>query len=179
MEQNMNASAPMAGGGKLDGGNGLKIAAVVASVVAVCGVGFGVYGMTRSLQKDDSSTVVIVDDDTVVSGVSDSKDYIFIGEWGLKIKKPENWRDLIGEYAYYNDYPHAVDTFEIMEKGGTSVSQAVITPGSGDCKDNDSCTEIKIGEDNTFDVTVPKVGSGSVSESFRNWVTDSKNFSKI
>lgn len=37
---------------KQKGGNGLKIATAIACVVAVCGIGFGVYGMMQSSQKD-------------------------------------------------------------------------------------------------------------------------------
>lgn len=34
-------------------GNGLKIATAIACVVAVCGIGFGIYGMAQSVQKDN------------------------------------------------------------------------------------------------------------------------------
>ena len=37
---------------KQKGGNGLKIATAIACIVAVCGVGLGVYGMVQSSQKD-------------------------------------------------------------------------------------------------------------------------------
>ena len=37
---------------KQKGGNGLKIATAIACAMAICGIGFGVYGMTQSSQKD-------------------------------------------------------------------------------------------------------------------------------
>ena len=55
MEQNADAGASMAPtvDNKQKGGNGLKIATAIACVVAVCGIGFGVYGMIQSFQKDN------------------------------------------------------------------------------------------------------------------------------
>jgi len=55
MEQNADTGAPAVSvvDNKQNAGNGLKIATVVACVVAVCGIGFGVYGMVQSLQKDN------------------------------------------------------------------------------------------------------------------------------
>ena len=56
MEQNFDTSAPtvpVIENNKQNCGNGLKIAIVVACIVAVCGIGFGVYGMIQSSQKDN------------------------------------------------------------------------------------------------------------------------------
>lgn len=58
MEQNADTETsmtPVAEKGQ-KGGNGLKIATAIACVVAVCGIGFGVYGMVQSLQKDTEIT---------------------------------------------------------------------------------------------------------------------------
>ncbi|MBR3132105.1 hypothetical protein IKG33_01705 [Candidatus Saccharibacteria bacterium] len=52
MEQNATAAMPVMDGGNQKSGNGLKIATVIASFVAVCGIGFGIYGMVQSSQKD-------------------------------------------------------------------------------------------------------------------------------
>ena len=55
MEQNVDTGAPIAPvaeNNKQNGGNGLKIATAIACVVAVCGIGFGVYGIMQSMQKD-------------------------------------------------------------------------------------------------------------------------------
>ena len=55
MEQNIDTGASMAptADNKQKGGNGLKIATAIACVVAACGIGFGVYGIVQSLQKDN------------------------------------------------------------------------------------------------------------------------------
>ena len=47
MEQNTDNGVPTASAvdSKQENGNGLKIATAIACVVAVCGIGFGVYGM--------------------------------------------------------------------------------------------------------------------------------------
>ncbi len=54
MEQNTEAGVPMTPvvNSKQKSGNGLKIATVVACIMAVCGIGFGAYGMMQSSQKD-------------------------------------------------------------------------------------------------------------------------------
>lgn len=54
MEQNADAGVPVAPmiENKKKNGDGLKIATAIACVVAVCGIGFGIYGMMQSSQKD-------------------------------------------------------------------------------------------------------------------------------
>lgn len=197
MEQNTDANTPVAPvvDNKQQSGNGLKIATVITCVVAVCGIGFGVYGMMQSMQKDSQISNLksqistlndklslmesATNDTSVVS--DDSKDYIYVGEWNFKIKKPENWRDLVQKYVYHNDYPHAVDTFEIIENESVATSHAMISTGNGNCKNDEwtDCVEIKLGEKSILDVRVPKSDSGSVSEDFRKWVTNSDNYSRI
>ncbi len=55
MEQNINTEAPTVPvvENKQKSGNGLKIATAIACIAAVCGIGFGIYGMIQSSQKDD------------------------------------------------------------------------------------------------------------------------------
>ena len=53
MEQNATATMPVMDSGKQASGKGWKIATAIVSVVAVCGIGFGVYGMLQSSQKDN------------------------------------------------------------------------------------------------------------------------------
>lgn len=58
MEQNADTETlktPVVEKGQRNG-NGLKIATAIACVVAVCGIGFGVYGMVQSSQKDTEIT---------------------------------------------------------------------------------------------------------------------------
>ncbi len=54
MEQNTDIGAQMTPvvDDKKKNGNGLKVATVIACIMAVCGIGFGVYGMVQSSQKD-------------------------------------------------------------------------------------------------------------------------------
>lgn len=54
MEQNTDVNTPVAPvvDNKQRSGNGLKIATAIACVVAVCGIGFGVYGMMQIFDKD-------------------------------------------------------------------------------------------------------------------------------
>ena len=55
MEQSSDASAsiaPAAENNKQNGGNGLKIATAIACLVAVCGIGFGVYGVMQVSNRD-------------------------------------------------------------------------------------------------------------------------------
>ena len=55
MEQNADAGAPMTSviENRQKNGNGLKIATAIACIVAVCGIGFGVYGIMQISQKDN------------------------------------------------------------------------------------------------------------------------------
>ena len=52
MKQSINAETSVVDD-QQKSGNGLKIATAIACVVAVCGIGFGVYGMMQSAQKDN------------------------------------------------------------------------------------------------------------------------------
>ena len=53
MEQDTVATTPVMDSGKQKDGKGWKIATVIASCVTICGIGFGVYGIVQSLQKDN------------------------------------------------------------------------------------------------------------------------------
>ena len=79
MEQNTNTGVPVTPvvNNKQKSGNGLKIATAIACIVAICGIGFGVYGMIQSAQKDnqisdlknqnnDSGEGLIIDDRPVI-----------------------------------------------------------------------------------------------------------------
>lgn len=129
MEQSAEAGAPMVPvvENKQKSGNGLKIATAIACIVAVCGIGFGVYGMMQSSQRDSQISdlkVQIKEDDGTITTIEtpeietaanngttititdptmskeNTKDYIYIGEWGVKIKIPENLKGI--SYIYDN-----------------------------------------------------------------------------
>lgn len=98
---------------------------VVMVIITVAGVGFGIFGMVtgtnktndarelevRLEQKDEAlkrleersgMTVEVEDKDEISETVVDvvaAKDYIYIGEWGIKIKVPENLHSV--SYVFY------------------------------------------------------------------------------
>lgn len=131
MEQNIDTGAPMAPtvDNKQKGGNGLKITTAIACVVAVCGIGFGAYGMIQNSQKDNqiSDLKVQVDNlngriaalgdkeietanenDAVIDVIDSTKenpeDYIYVGEWGIKIKILNELSNI--SYEYLRDGYH-------------------------------------------------------------------------
>ena len=53
MEPNVTTTASIVDSNKQNNGKGWRIATAIASIVAVCGIGFGVYGMIQSSQKDN------------------------------------------------------------------------------------------------------------------------------
>ena len=72
MEQNTPAAMPVMDSSKQSNGKGLKIATAIASVVAVCGIGFGVYGMIQGSQKDNQISdlkVQIKEDDGTITTI--------------------------------------------------------------------------------------------------------------
>ena len=126
MEQDIAKAVPAVNSDKLNDGRGWKVATVVASIVAVCGVGFGVYGMMQGLQKnnqisdlkvqikEEDGTVTTIETpeietttnngttvtitDSVASEKVDSKKYLYVGPWGIKIAIPDSLRTV--NYAY-------------------------------------------------------------------------------
>lgn len=128
MEQNADTGAQMTPvvDDKKKNGNGLKITTAIACVVAVCGIGFGVYSMMQSSQKDnqtsdlkvqikdsdgnittlkpekidtttnDGSTIIITDD--VISEKVDPAKYLYVGAWGIKIAIPDSLKTI--NYTY-------------------------------------------------------------------------------
>ena len=128
MEQNADAGASITPvvDNKQKCGNGLKVATAIACVVAVCGIGFGVYGMMQSTQKDsqisdlkvqikeddgtittietpeietttnNETTVTITDD--VISEKVDPAKYLYVGAWGVKIAIPDSLKTV--NYTY-------------------------------------------------------------------------------
>ena len=61
MDQNPQTIAP-----KASNNTGLKITAIATSILAICGVGFGVYGMAKNntaTKSESDFKVEIVDED--------------------------------------------------------------------------------------------------------------------
>ncbi len=142
------------------GGKGTIYGMIFFAILAIAGIGFGVWTMMDgNTQKDslnsqistlkqqnndlmdkisdmseqeEEETTVIVDPSANV----DTTDYIYVGEWGLKIKMPDNWKDAIDSYAYHNDYPQAVDTLAIKEKSSSDLANALLSYyGEQSCTD--------------------------------------------
>lgn len=73
MGQNDDTGVPItpAVDSKQKSGNSLKITTTIACVVAVCGIGFGVYGMLQSFNKDgqisDLKAQVVKKDETITN----------------------------------------------------------------------------------------------------------------
>lgn len=78
MEQNADTGVPMTPvvEDKQKSGKGLKIATVIACVVAFCGIGFGVFGMMQSSQKDSQISdlkVQIKEEDGTITTIETPK----------------------------------------------------------------------------------------------------------
>lgn len=65
MEQDITATMPAMDSGKQKEEKGWKIATAIASLVAVCGIGFGVYGMVQNSQLPDLKVQIKEEDGTV------------------------------------------------------------------------------------------------------------------
>ena len=59
MKQNVDTGTPVESvtDNKQKSGNGLKVATVIAFIMAVCGIGFGVYGMMNICDNSQPSEV--------------------------------------------------------------------------------------------------------------------------
>lgn len=175
---------------------------IVLAILAVTGIGFGGFELWQNIQKsselDNYKKQIIAKDEEISKSnsqkeesdnptvspeqQSSSADYIYVGEWGFKIKKSEGWRGIVQKYTYFNDYPHAADIFEIVENENNATSHVMISQGTGNCKDDEwqNCIEIKLKDGTlTLDVRVPKEDSNSISEDFRNWITNPENYFEI
>ncbi len=113
---------------KAKNGRGLKIATAVMTVLAIGGVSFGVYGMMQknniSEQKvqirnsdgtvteveklsvetktENGSTVTVVDVPSAKK--ADLDHYIYVAQWGIKIKFPEDLKTISYRYNEDNGY---------------------------------------------------------------------------
>lgn len=176
---------------------GWILAVVFLLIVAAGGVGFGVWAMmdgnaqkaalnsqisALKQQNNDLQDKLDNGGDTVINIDTDGNevntaDYIYVGEWGLKIKKPENWRSLISEYSFSNDYPQAVDTFTIKETSSSEIASVLISNrGEASCDDLAVAPDICFNIDGSnFMVSV----SENVSDALKTYFTNPENYSKI
>ena len=137
MEQDTTATMPVMDSGKQNNGKGWKNATVIASVVAVCGIGFGIYGMIQNSQKDnqisdlkvqikeadgtvttieapeiktttDDGTIVTITDTAKVSGGPYIENgYFYVPKWGVKFKLSDN----LTNYGYAVDQDSQGDSY--------------------------------------------------------------------
>ena len=130
MEQNPTATEPIINNNTPNNKKGWIITTAIISIVAVCSIGFSIYSVVQSSQKDNQisdlkNQVDFLGDElssanskqnettnylTTTNG--DTKDYIYVGEWGLKIK--------ISEELLYLDYQisHSSDISTLCLNGG-------------------------------------------------------------
>lgn len=106
--------------------HGMLYGMILLAILAAGGIGFGVWAMldgnSRAQKKDEQisqlqsqlaeKSEVVVDDDTTVAeddvegdsvastSVANTADYIYVGEWGIKIKIPEELKKV----SYLVDY---------------------------------------------------------------------------
>lgn len=121
MEQNAETGVPMTPvvDSKQKSGNGLKIATVIACIAAICGIGFGVYGMVQSSQKDNqiSDLKVQISEQAMDGGQAEDgttktdqkmEGYLYLDEFGIKIKIPDDTK--VTSYAYSSGYYNLAHT---------------------------------------------------------------------
>ena len=135
MEQDTNTGVPMTPvvDNKQKSGNGLKIATVTACVVAVCGIGFGVYGIVQSSQKDGQISDLKVE-------VNDKS--AKIDELETKISNLDNKKEEVAIITETTTtYPDATS----QESSDNSSETAAILLGAMLDK-NDSRTVFKVGD---------------------------------
>lgn len=109
-------------------GNGMLIGMILCALIALGGVGFGIWAMmdgntqkeqlnsqistlknqNKELKDKIDSGIggdeVIVDINTETNTVADAKDYIFVGNWGLKIRIPETMETATYSFDYGDGY---------------------------------------------------------------------------
>lgn len=125
---------------------------IVLAILALGGAGFGVYGMLKANEKpqpqdlkiqvkEDDGTVTTIDADKIEKTDDDktiviadtpvetsSKDYVYIGRWGLKIKVG----DYLEEVTYKFDYDAINRGWTLSLSGGLKGTQSM--PEFGEIK---------------------------------------------
>lgn len=114
-------------------GKGGIIAAILFAILAVGGVGFGVYTMMNGKTQEDALNEQITTlrkqnselmEQMGGGSAVNTEDYIYVGEWGVKFKIPDNL-----QYISY-----AVRNFDYGDYAGTSLCVSGATTGHGDEK---------------------------------------------
>lgn len=177
MEQDVNSTTPVINKDKPNDKKGWKIATVIASILAVCGIGFGVYGMVQSIQKDgqisdlkvqireddgtittietpeietttnDGTTVTITDTAKISSGPYIENGYFYVPEWGLKFSIPSD----LANYGYSVDYDGAHVGYSQPSIGFTAMLKSDILNGAQETYyDNiETCAIVNVSKENS------------------------------
>ena len=145
MEQPSESAAPMAASKQKNGG-GLKAFAAIASIVALAGIGFGVYGMIQAnnaSEKNKDLKIQVTNADGTVSTIEADKievkdgdnvavvtepvktenadRYIYVSNWGLKIKLDDNM-----EFATYIYNYDRSDLYSVIYVSGAPKNNQIV-----------------------------------------------------
>ena len=175
MEQEHMATMPAMNNmdsSKQSNGKELKIATAIASIVAICGIGFGIYGMIQSTQKDnqisdlknqvkeedgtittietpeiettanDGTTVTITDTVKVSGGPYIENGYFYVPKWGAKFKLSDD----LTNYGYAVDQNNQGDSYGDYVVGLTAIAKSDYRENPQDSYYNDifSCSVVTI-----------------------------------
>jgi len=208
MPMESNPNTPPMGMTQKKSGKGMLYGMIIFAILAIGGISFGVWAMLDGNSKVANLEKQVTDlraqnnkllEQLAESGTADTdidvddgstssvnpEDYIYVGEWGLKIKKPENWRGSVREYSFYNGYPQATDTLEIRESSEKGAG-VMVGVGGGSCDtqvaaQHNTCFMI----DGMVVIVTELVGelvdsnSSTVSEDFLKHFYNSENYSTI
>lgn len=182
MEQNTDTGVPVTPilDNKQKNRNGLKIVTAIACIMAVCGIGFGVYGMMQSSNKDNQISDLKRQlnseaDEPTIAGQDKESDYtnnenvFVVSQMGIGIKNIEN-AGTISQYKYVMDRSalaedHPISSIEILSFSGvpevgtdhiTGISGAIIYEyDEGSFFDTSKCT-VQIGKINEHNLCVAR-----------------------
>ena len=131
MDNNLNNTMPAAECGKHKNCKKWKIITAISMIFAICGIGFGVYGMIQNSQKEDKpadNTETKTKEADDVAGPYIKDGYFYVPKWGTKYKLSDeltnygyavdqtNQGDSVGNYVVglsaiaksdYKENPHA------------------------------------------------------------------------
>ena len=172
---------------------GLLFGLILCLILAIGGIGFGVYEMidgnakVDKLNKQNSALQVqnneLAEKLAALQGEGkdeNTADYIYVGEWGMKIKIPEgnDLRDFISSYTYKSGYPNVADGLEIIENNNGKAGGGVFISVYGGITTTDECSGDCIGlGDKIYSIEKINTGEEEVSDAFYNFIMDPDNYS--
>ena len=185
-------------------GKGGAIAAVLFAILAVAGIGFGVWAMLDSKAQKDALNEQITTlkeqnnelrdkiaeleescgSGSTKCGNEDMSGYVYLEELGIKLKRPENWQDMVKKYDYSNESPQGVDAYEFRESldPGDGVSISVVNTS---CDEEIATRRVCFAVDDMNIIVAQLVGELTagddipVSETFWNYFSNPENYSAI